>query len=505
MWKQILALTAALAGGSIPLDAGGDGGSALPQEWKGRLVCGPAVIKDDFENCRPTDAIRVDENVPGCWNLRTADWPSKLLYVQGAAPDIVYDPALKGYYDVYVESRATHFDVRFALRFSSDADFTAVEVPHEGATPDRHWNVDVPVRRQVKMDGETITIRSLGEAVYIEAFRFVPLGSDPMQPLKVTKDRDVVICREAGRHFAFPGVAALPDGELLVVFREGATHVSPDGAICLARSADAGRTWGPREVIYDDPNVDERDPSVLQMPDGTTLVNFAGAGSQIITSHDGGRTWSPPTTAPVFAPHGPVLDEAGRLVYVGLVNRGEVAFIEAHRSADGGQTWQMLSPLISMPEYRLARSLGMPFYDEPHAAILPPDRWLVLYRMDTTDDYLTLMASDNGGARWRWPVPTPMRGHPAHLLRLRSGALLCVYGYRHPPFGIRGSVSYDGGWTWQPEFVLRDDGGDTDLGYPASVELPDGKILTVYYFNHTGSGGRPEDVFVAGTVFTVER
>ena len=29
--------------------------------------------------------------------------------------------------------------------------------------------------------------------------------------------------------------------------------------------------------------------------------------------------------------------------------------------------------------------------------------------------------------------------------------------------------------------VLRDDGFDPDLGYPASVELPDRSILTVYY------------------------
>jgi hypothetical protein len=28
---------------------------------------------------------------------------------------------------------------------------------------------------------------------------------------------------------------------------------------------------------------------------------------------------------------------------------------------------------------------------------------------------------------------------------------------------------------------LRDDGPDADLGYPSSVELGDGSILTVYY------------------------
>jgi hypothetical protein len=42
-------------------------------------------------------------------------------------------------------------------------------------------------------------------------------------------------------------------------------------------------------------------------------------------------------------------------------------------------------------------------------------------------------------------------------------------------------VSRDGGATWQHDLVLRDDGPDGDLGYPASVEMPDGSLLTIYY------------------------
>jgi hypothetical protein len=29
---------------------------------------------------------------------------------------------------------------------------------------------------------------------------------------------------------------------------------------------------------------------------------------------------------------------------------------------------------------------------------------------------------------------------------------------------------------------LRDDGGGRDIGYPRSVQRPDGKIVTIYYF-----------------------
>ena len=66
--------------------------------------------------------------------------------------------------------------------------------------------------------------------------------------------------------------------------------------------------------------------------------------------------------------------------------------------------------------------------------------------------------------------------------------------------GVRALISEDGGRTWDldHEYVLRDDGGTTsdawppeqdtpegfgssDVGYPTSVELDDGSILTLYY------------------------
>ena len=34
---------------------------------------------------------------------------------------------------------------------------------------------------------------------------------------------------------------------------------------------------------------------------------------------------------------------------------------------------------------------------------------------------------------------------------------------------------------WRYDYILRDDGPHPDLGYPSSVELDDGSILTVYY------------------------
>ena len=51
------------------------------------------------------------------------------------------------------------------------------------------------------------------------------------------------------------------------------------------------------------------------------------------------------------------------------------------------------------------------------------------------------------------------------------------------PFGERACLSRDGGVTWdiENEIVLRDDAPNGDLGYPATVEIEPGELLTIYY------------------------
>jgi len=75
--------------------------------------------------------------------------------------------------------------------------------------------------------------------------------------------------------------------------------------------------------------------------------------------------------------------------------------------------------------------------------------------------------------------------------RLEDGRVFLVYGYRHPPYGIRARIldAECTDFATAPEFVLRDDGGNGDLGYPWAVALPGRRILAVYYFNQ-GDGLR---------------
>ena len=72
-----------------------------------------------------------------------------------------------------------------------------------------------------------------------------------------------------------------------------------------------------------------------------------------------------------------------------------------------------------------------------------------------------------------------------------------TYGYRDAPYGIRAKLSIDEGVTWGEEIVLRDDGGNHDIGYPRTVQRPDGVMVTAYYYNDSPNGER----YIAATLW----
>ena len=97
---------------------------------------------------------------------------------------------------------------------------------------------------------------------------------------------------------------------------------------------------------------------------------------------------------------------------------------------------------------------------------------------------------------------------PAHMIQHSSGVMVMTYGYRgiyidangktvsyternkDTTLGIRARLSYDGGLTWTREVVLthglKPVDNSSDWGYTSSVELSDGRILTVYYQRTSG-------------------
>src|SRR5690606_24352578 len=91
--------------------------------------------------------------------------------------------------------------------------------------------------------------------------------------------------------------------------------------------------------------------------------------------------------------------------------------------------------------------------------------------------------SGDGGLTWSFLSRVNDWGAPGDLVQMQDGRVVCVYGYRVNPPGIRARVSEDCGESWGDELVLRDDGGSWDLGYPKVIEHEPGRLLTVYYMN----------------------
>jgi hypothetical protein len=143
----------------------------------------------------------------------------------------------------------------------------------------------------------------------------------------------------------------------------------------------------------------------------------------------------------------------------------------------------------------------------PSSVRLPDQSILTTIRRKEGDDsWIDAYLSEDDGKTWRFfnkPVPSTggSVGNPPSLIQLKDGRLALIYGYRSAPYGIRARLSIDNGATWGEEIVLRDDAGCWDLGYPRTVQRPDGKLVTVYYYNDHPDRER----YIAATIWDVPK
>ena len=116
------------------------------------------------------------------------------------------------------------------------------------------------------------------------------------------------------------------------------------------------------------------------------------------------------------------------------------------------------------------------------------------------DDHTAIARSTDHGKSFAHWEDAGFPGHPHYALQLPDQRVLLVYGYRHPPFGVRARV-LDPECTnaaSASETVLRDDGGNGDLGYPWAALLSKDRALAVYYFN-SKDGTR----YIGGTLLAI--
>ena len=313
-----------------------------------------------------------------------------------------------------------------------------------------------------------------------------------------------VICKELGRYIGWPTIVQTRAGELLITFSgDRDEHICPWGKTELVRSRDGGENWSGPEVIRDTP-LDDRDTGIIQTASGTLLVSWFTSlaferdprwqqhaaslssqvrrcwlGNWVQRSEDEGATWGEPIPTVASAPHGPIQLRDGRLLYLGIgMLRGERTVV-AEESADDGRSWQVIGT-VSLLDEKAPIGLG-----EPHLVETRSGKLVGLFRTgpgELQERYLYQSESEDGGITWTPAYRTSILGFPPHLICLPDDRLLVVYGRRFPPYGQWACISGDEGVSWDTEggFFLSNAPSD-DLGYPASVWLADGSILTIYY------------------------
>lgn len=358
----------------------------------------------------------------------------------------------------------------------------------------------------------------------------------------VRKIKDIIIYQDTAFYASFPSVIKRPDGELVVAFRRapdrkifgenGTSHVDPNSYLVMVRSKDHGETWTKKpELIHAHPFGGSQDPCLLQLHDGTLLCSSYGwafvrpdglphlkqpyfeaggaifLGGYLLHSTDGGKSWQDA----VYPPHiKPEIYYNAYGIPIPAYNRGALYesengrilwIVAAHDSTkttsnhlivskDKGTTWTYVAPVAT--DAKVA-------FNEASVIETPKGDIVGFLRTANFGDQAVISRSKDGGKTFNWES-MGFQGHPLNALQLPDDKVLLTYGYRHKPFGIRARIlnSECTDFATSQEIVLREDGGNSDIGYTWPVQLDPNHVLVVYYFN-MDNGTR----FIGGTIIQI--
>jgi hypothetical protein len=278
-----------------------------------------------------------------------------------------------------------------------------------------------------------------------------------------------------------------------------------------ARTLDGGETWTVEKPSFLNDNESEAEPTALKDAIDFTHPDFAlkfrSQGASFYYSTDRCKTWNGPYTFPNFDRPGVLartdyIVNGERDLFVFLTSpkdSGREGWPYCARTKDGGLTWELVGWIGQQPPVE-----GYGYAIMPSTVRLTNGAFLSMIRHGGEFDgerrwWLDAYLSPDEGKTW-YLLDEPYidnGGNPASLIRLDNGMLALIYGWRHAPYGLRAKLSNDEGQTWSPEIVLRHDGARWDLGYPRSAQRPDGKVVTVVYYNDASAKER----YIAATIW----
>ena len=372
----------------------------------------------------------------------------------------------------------------------------------------------------------------------------VSISASAQNAPSLKKIKDIVIYSDTMFFCAFPSIVKNADGEYYLAFRraperknfkENRTyHADPNSYLVGIRSKDGEKWSKTTELIYAHPFGGSQDPCLLQLSDGSTLCaayawspvkndfieklqkpflrykDFVFLGGFLLKSNDC-KTWSEPIIPPNISPEknldvfgkplpacnrGAMLEASNGKIYWAVVGHSSDSIINVSlhllSSSDKGLTWNYCSTIAKDNAINFSETS---LYETPKGDIV------AFIRTEKNNDYGCIARSKDGGKTFEKWENMGFQGHPFHALRLPDKRVLLTYGYRHKPYGIRAKIlnSECSDFKTAKEFILREDGGNSDIGYTWSIMLDDNRVLIAYYYN-LEDGNR----FIGGTIVTVK-
>ena len=336
---------------------------------------------------------------------------------------------------------------------------------------------------------------------------------------------------EFSGHFAFPDVVRLKSGKFMAVYRNGSTHADQSGAIIVSLSND-GVNWGDPDILLDNSTIDDRDPSITVFSDGRVGMNWfkyrypadysepwvhhlffaisdkSGMNfGEHIQVDDGVFDYSETAVmdengiwlddengseVTVAASSSSMIEDGEKIIIPGYfgnalnwqsMDKTPKTRVVLYESSDGGKTWT--------PNEVKAEIDEKTWLQEPALLKVTGKRWILHVRTGvgsspSNKGDLVQSISEDGGKTWSPYKSLGFVAHAPELLKLENGVLVSSFrwldwgGMNVTREAVSMIYSLDGGETWSDVIEILDC-GKAECGYPGMIELPDNKILVVYY------------------------
>lgn len=288
----------------------------------------------------------------------------------------------------------------------------------------------------------------------------------------------------------------------VAAFFAGTHEKHNDVGIRVSRLVD-GKWTRPVEVANGVQNAQLRYPTwnpVLFLPKDGPLMLFYKVGpdprswwGMLMTSDDGGETWSKPTKLgedkKIGHLLGPIKNKPIQLDDGTIISPSSAEYepeedsvdwmVHFEISKDLGKTWEVVGPINDGVEFDAI---------QPSILTYPDGRTQVLCR--TRQDVISQSWSDDGGKTWSkmtaTSLPNPNSGTDA--VTLKDGRQLLIYNHTtkkgEEPKGrhmLNLAISEDG-IDWTPVMTLENVPAESGYSYPAIIQSSDGMVHITYTY-----------------------